>query len=112
MSEYDKMMAQTNVPFHDINPDVVAGTLVTGYHKGYWKVVRLYIQGKNTVHQCDIVEYVKVLHENGQPVKRKIVRHCNVGYCNVVDPDAIYTAELEAARQKYHNMMDVINEQS
>lgn len=62
------------------------GDIVTGYHKGYWKVLGM---------KGHIVEYQRI------DAKSVIKKSCDGGWCNKIDPETLLTHQLNEAHALY-----------
>lgn len=88
------------------------GSIVTGYHKGYWKVTQIerrFWTDKDEKYNSSrvageeynpLVHYKKVLNENFTAAK-KSYKKCDAGYCKLVTRDII--AEM---RKAYNDGLD------
>jgi len=68
--------------------DIEAGDIVTGYHTGYWKVIKSF-QNQIEYQRIDVVS------------KKPVIKSCHVNYCTKIDPDALRIEMIAEADRIY-----------
>lgn len=89
----------TVYPFVEIKYDgsIEPGCVVTGYHKGYHKV--LAVTPRNGT--APLIKYANI--KNGK------VKECDASYCSRIDPDTLYRSmidEAEALRAQLKRVLE------
>ena len=87
----------------EIQPQCI---ITTNYHAGYHRVTNIYTNDRD----LPLVEYIKILNENGTPPKNnhKTHRSCHVEFCHFVNPDKILEHDLQQAHQKHQSLTNLI----
>lgn len=73
--------------------DIKPGDIVTGYHKGYWKVDR---RVGSTIY------YTRI--------DKNISKSCHRDYCKIVDPDQLFNQMVREATELRDMLMRAKNE--
>lgn len=74
-------------PFIELKYDgsIEPGNVVTGYHKGYHKVLKVTPRNDS----APLIQYANI--KNGK------VKECDASYCTKVDPETVYRSMIDEA---------------
>lgn len=83
------------VDVHPSHPYITEGAIITAYGAGYHRVVKLLLRNGTN----ELVHYQRVLTATGKALSNK-PQTCHISYCKLVDADAIFDEEVQAATAK------------
>lgn len=83
---------------------IKVGDIVTGYHKGYWRVTS--IEDRGSVNP--LVTYEKVLDSNRNPCG-KTEKQCDMGYCKKMDKSELVKQMSKDSKAFYDGFKRLID---